>query len=243
MGLFGFSKKTQKVTSKGKFVVIDGPDGSGKKTQTDLLLNTLQVSGYQGAIFDFPQYGKASAAMLEKYLAGEYGQLNAEAASIFYAIDRFDASFQLRSLLSEGKIILANRYVTSNAGHQGAKIDSANDRIKFYRWLDNLEYGTYNIPKPDLNIILYVPHEFSWDLIQKRHKEDKNRKSDIHEADPEHLKRAEAVYLEIAELFPNTRIVECVENGCLLTPQEVHTKVWELVRRITLKDIEPQLPE
>lgn len=242
MGLFWNSetKKSTQRPSYGKFVVIDGPDGSGKKTQTDLLLNTLEVSGYDSGMMDFPQYGKVSSAMIEKYLRGEYGKLNPEAASIFYAIDRFDASYKLRGLLSDGKIVLANRYVTSNAGHQGAKISDANDRIKFYRWLDNLEYGTYNIPKPDLNIILHVPHEVAWELIQKRY-EIENRKSDIHEEDPEHLKRAEAVYLEIAELFPNTRLIECVENGRLLTPQEVHTKVWELVRRITLKDIEPTI--
>jgi dTMP kinase len=129
--------------------------------------------------------------------------------------------------------------VTSNAGHQGAKISDYNDRIKFYKWLDHLEYTTYNIPKPDLNIILHIPFEMTWELIQKRYTTETDRKSDIHEQDKEHLKRAEAVYLEIAELFPNTRLVECVENGQLLTPQQVHTKVWELVRRIALKDIEP----
>ncbi len=239
MGLFGSSEKPKNINKYGKFIVIDGPDGSGKKTQTDLLLQTLEVSGYEGGMMDFPQYGKVSAAMLEKYLNGEYGKLSPEAASIFYAVDRFDASYKLRGHLSDGKIVLANRYVTSNAGHQGAKISDYNDRVKFYRWLDNLEYGTYNIPKPDLNIILHIPSEVAWDLIEERSKQE-DRKRDIHEADREHLKRAEAVYLEIAELFPNTRLVECVENGRLLTPQQVHTKVWELVRRIALKDIEPQ---
>lgn len=239
MAIFG-NKKPGVTSSYGRFIVLDGPDGSGKKTQTDLLLETLKVSGYDAGMMDFPQYGKVSAAMLEKYLNGEYGQLNPEAASIFYAIDRFDASYKLRGLLSDGKIVLANRYVTSNAGHQGAKISDPNDRIKFFRWLDNLEFGTYNIPKPDLNIILHVPSEVAWELIQKRH-EKEERKTDIHEQDPDHLKRAEAVYLEIAELFPNTRLVECFENGRLLTPKEVHAKVWELVRRITLKDIEPEI--
>jgi dTMP kinase len=202
-------------------------------------MHTLAVSGYDGMMFDFPQYGNVSAALLEKYLRGEFGALSAEAASIFYAIDRFDASFKLRKLLGQGKVIMSNRYVTSNAGHQGAKIENYDDRIKFYRWLDNLEYGTYGIPKPDLNIILHIPSEITLDLIEKRSIE-QDRKKDIHEQDPEHLRRAEAVYLEIAELFPNTRLVECVENGRLLTPTEVQTKVWELVRRIALKDIEPK---
>ncbi len=240
MGLFSTTPKPETNNiPRGRFIVIDGPDGSGKKTQADLLAQTLAVSGYDGGMFDFPQYGQISSAMLEKYLAGEYGKLNAEAASIFYAIDRFDASFKLREMINENKVVLSNRYVSSNAGHQGAKIEDYNDRIKFYRWLDNLEFGTYNIPKPDLTIILHIPHEIAWELIDKRSKE-QNRKKDIHEQDPEHLKRAEQVYLEIAELFPNTRLVECVENGVLLTEQQIHTKVWELVRRIALKDVEPK---
>jgi dTMP kinase len=239
MGLF--SKTTEELKpTRGKFIVIDGPDGSGKKTQTDLLAQTLAVSGYDGTMFDFPQYGEASAAMLEKYLSGQYGQLNAEAASIFFAIDRFDASFRLRELLEGGKIILSNRYVTSNAGHQGAKIADYDERIKFYRWLDNLEYGTFNVPKADLNIILHIPSDMAMELIDARSIRD-NRKKDIYEQDSEHLKRAEEVYLEIAELFPNTRLVECVDNGRLLSPGEIHTKVWELVRRIALKDVEPNL--
>ena len=238
MGIFGSTKKAAPVHQYGKFIVIDGPDGSGKKTQTDLLMETLKVSGYDPGMMDFPQYGKVSAAMITKYLNGEYGHLNPEAASIFYAIDRFDASHKLRGLLSDGKIVIANRYVTSNAGHHGAKISDYNDRIKFYKWLDHLEYTIYNIPKPDLNIILHVPHEMALELINRRSVEE-DRKKDIHEQDTEHLKRAEAVYLEIAELFPNTRLVECVENGQLLSPKQVHAKVWELVRRIALKDVEP----
>lgn len=239
MGLFGTTKPEVNNIPRGRFIVIDGPDGSGKKTQTDLLAQTLAVSGYDGGMFDFPQYGQVSSSMLEKYLAGEYGHLNAEAASIFYAIDRFDASFKLREQLDQSKIILSNRYVSSNAGHQGAKIENYEDRIKFYKWLDNLEFNTYGIPKPDLTIILHTPHEIAWELIEKRSKE-QDRKRDIHEQDREHLKRAGEVYLEIAQLFPNTKLVQCVENGELLTPQQIHTKVWELVRRIALKDIEPK---
>jgi dTMP kinase len=240
MGLFSKSKSEEKETPQGKFIVIDGPDGTGKSTQIALLTKTLQVSGYDHEIFKFPQYGNHSASMVEKYLGGEYGQINAEAASIFFAIDRFDASFKLRDLLSKGKIMVSDRYVTSNAGHQGTKFDDDQDRIKFYKWLDNLEYGTYNAPRPDLNIILHVPAEVTLEMIETRSKNEK-REKDILERDADHLRKAEKVYLEIAELFPNTRLVECYEDGRLLSPTEVHTKVWELVRRIALKDLEPQL--
>lgn len=239
MGLFSKTKtEPEQKGRRGRFIVIDGPDGSGKSTQMKLLLSTLEVSGYDPAIFDFPQYGQPSAVMTEKYLNGDYGKLNPHAASIFYAIDRFDASFKKREMMRQGKVIVSDRYVSSNAGHQGAKIDDYNERIKFYKWLDNLEFGIYNIPKPDLTIILHIPHETTLELIEGRTNSG-GRAKDIHEKDISHLKRAEEVYLEIAELLPNTRLVECVENGRLLSPTEVHTKVWELVRRIALKDIEP----
>jgi dTMP kinase len=233
-----FRNKNQAPVAPGRFIVIDGPDGTGKATQTDLLAQTLAAEGYNGVIMDFPQYNTASAALLEKYLAGEYGQLNPKAASVLYAIDRFDASSKIRQHLAEGKIVLANRYVTSNAGHQGAKISDYAKRVSFYKWLENLEYVSFNIPKPDLNIILHMPAEISWELIQERALRE-GRKADLYESDPEHLQAAERTYVEIANLFPNSKLVECYEQGDLLTPKKINAKVWALVRRIALKDLPP----
>lgn len=238
-------RKSQSEQKKGRFIVIDGPDGTGKTTQANLLIKTLQVSGYlpeqdEPPLFDFPQYGTASSILLERYLAGEFGNLNPEATSILYSIDRFDASFKLRAMLNNGKIIIANRYVSSNAGHQGAKIADKDDRIKFYKWLDKLEYITFGIPRPDLTIILHIPFEVSWEMIQERSRKNEDRPTDIHETDRKHLQIAEQVYLEYASLTPNTKLVECYHEGRLLNPEEVHAKIWELVRRITLKEIVPR---
>jgi dTMP kinase len=247
MALLKFGKFKKEEKQSGKFIVIDGTDGSGKATQTQLLIDELKTSGYDVEMTDFPQYGKKSAGMVEEYLNGKYGQVNAQAASIFYAIDRFDASFQIRQWLNEGKIIISNRYVTASAGHQGGKIADDTERVKFFRWLDNLEYGTFGIPKPDLNLILHVPAEVAQKLVDKKsadvraYAEGKNKKRDLHEADLDHLKNAEKVFLEIAKLFPNTKLVECTEGSKLLNPQEVHNKVWDLVRRIALKDVQPKL--
>src|SRR3989344_1407856 len=152
-----FGKGKKKPKQRGKFIVIDGTDGSGKATQTNLLLEELKTSGYEVEMTDFPQYGTKSAGLIEEYLNGKYGKVGPEAASIFYAIDRFDASFKVRQWLDEGKIVISNRYVTANAGHQGGKIDDYHDRVKFFRWLDNLEYKIFAIPKPDLNVILHMP--------------------------------------------------------------------------------------
>lgn len=222
----------------GKFIVIDGTDGSGKATQTGLLINSLKEAGYNVAMMDFPQYDTKSAGPLEKYLTGKYGEVNPQAASIMYAVDRFDASFKIRKLLDEGVIIIANRYVTSNAGHQGGKIPNKAERIKFFRWLDQLEYGIFNIPKPNLTIILHLPAEVTQRLVMERSVRD-NRPLDIHETDTAHIQAAERVYLEIAKLFPNTKLVECMNGNKLMTPQHVHGKVWELVRRIALKNLTP----
>ena len=235
---FGKLKKTA-VKQRGRFIVIDGTDGSGKATQTELLLEELKIAGYEVEMTDFPQYGTKSAGLIEEYLNGKYGQVGPEAASIFYAIDRFDASFKIRQWLDEGKIIISNRYVTANAGHQGGKIADDVDRMKFFRWLDNLEYNIFGIPKPDLNIILHMPAEMAQKLVDKKSEKVREyangKKRDLHEADIKHLKNAEKVYLEISKLFPNTKLVECVNKGELLSPKEVGNKVWELVRRIVLK--------
>ncbi len=245
MALLKFGKSNKKHhTQKGKFVVIDGTDGSGKATQTQRLVETLKTEGYMVEMADFPQYGKKSAGLVEDYLNGKYGQVSPQAASIFYAVDRFDASFQIKKWLEEGKIVVCNRYVTANAGHQGGKIADDIDRMKFFRWLDNLEYGIFNIPKPDLNIILHMPAEMAQKLVDQKSASSREyvggKKRDLHEADLDHLKNAEHVYMEIAKLFPNTKLVECVQEDKLLTKDEVHNKVWALVRRIALKDLKPQ---
>lgn len=236
---FGKTKKKEE-PQRGRFIVIDGTDGSGKATQTKMLIETLRLENYPVEMVDFPQYGTKSAGIIEEYLNGKYGQVSPQAASIFYAIDRFDASYKIREWLLQGKIVIANRYVTANAGHQGGKIESDFQRLKFFKWLNNLEYEVFNIPRPDLNIILHVPAEIAQTLVDKKSLSDRayvnGKKRDLHESDIEHLKNAEKVYLEIAKLFPNTKLIECVEAGRLLEPNTVHNKVWQLVRRIGLKD-------
>lgn len=236
-----FGKKAKQKPEPGKLIVLDGTDGSGKATQTKLLIETLKAEGRAVEMIDFPQYGTKSAGLIEEYLNGKYGQINAYTASIFYAVDRYDANLKIRGWLDEGKIVIANRYVTANAGHQGGKITDRAERIKYFRWLDNLEYNVFGIPKPDLNIILHVPAAMAQKLVDKKDSKTREyangKKRDLHEADIKHLKNAENAYLEIAKLFPNTKLVECVVKGKLLTPTEIHNKVWELVRRIALKNV------
>jgi dTMP kinase len=233
----------QTASRTGRFIVIDGSDGTGKTTQLDLLVQLLRISGYDVATTDFPQYGAKSAGLVEEYLNGKYGEVNPQASSIFYAVDRFDASFKIRDWLAAGKVVVSNRYVTANAGHQGGKITDHAERITFFKWLEQLEYGIFGIPKPDLTIILDVPVAIAQQLIDKkettRRAYNNGKQRDLHESDLEHLQAAEAVYQEIAALFPNTKLVSCAEDGKLLPPEQIHNKVWELVRRIALKNTQP----
>jgi|SRR5579872_69124 len=226
-------KSLKKHKPQGKLIVIDGADGSGKYTQIQMLADSLRKNGYKFEVVDFPQYGQKSAGLVEEYLNGKYGQVDPYKSSIFFAVDRFDASFKIRKWLGQGKIVISNRYVTASAGHQGGKIRRRIERIRFFKWLNNLEYQVFGIPKPDLNLILHVPAEIAWKLVAKKSKDQRayagNKTRDLHEKDLEHQRSAEKVFLEIARIFPNTRLVECVEDGLLLDPERIHREIWKII--------------
>ena len=217
--------------------MIEGTDGSGKTTQFEKLVLRIEKPV---ALFDFPQYSKPSAYFVEKYLNGGYGtleQIGPKLGSVFYAVDRFDAGFAIRKAEEEGKICISNRYIGSNMGHQGGKIMGKKERKEYFEWLYELEFGILGIPKPDINIILHMPAEMAQKMVDKKSANMRQyaggKKRDLHEADLGHLKHAEEVYLEIAELFPeNFVVVECVENGKLLSVDEIHEKVWAVVKKV-----------
>lgn len=211
---------------KGAFLVIDGMDGSGKTEQTKLLLERMQKEHLPVATISFPRYDTDGGKVVKAYLDGTFGtpeQVGAKRASILYAVDRYAASAEIRRMLDAGTNIIANRYVASNMGHQGSKIGDANERSAFYRWNDDIEFGVFDIPRPNLNVILHVPVDVSLGLIEKR-----GNTKDMHE-NREHLEAAERTYLEIARTFPGFTLIECVENGRLLSIPEVHEKVWAAV--------------
>ncbi|MFA4941218.1 MAG: dUTP diphosphatase [Patescibacteria group bacterium] len=224
-------------SEQGKFIVIDGTDGSGKATQTQILVERLKSAGFEVEMVDFPQYGEKSAGLVEKYLNGEYGEADEVGpyrASIFYACDRYDASFKIKKWLEQGKIVVANRYVTANMGHQGGKIANPLERKNFFTWLYELEFGIFNIPKPDLNIILHVDAAVAQAMVdQKGHRDYVHgTKRDIHEADINHLRRAEQVYLEIADSFSGFSLIECTRDNQIMSREEIHNLVWQEIGKI-----------
>ena len=218
---------------KGKLIVIEGTDGSGKATQSKELLHKFEEKGVKTAYVDFPQYSGNTAGAVANYLNGKYGsakEVSPKVASMFYAVDRYDASFGMRKALGEGRIVISNRYVSASMGHQAGKIADPKEREEYLSWLEDLEYNFFKIPRPDLIILLFVPINISQKLIEnKGHREYiSGKKKDIHEADLEHLKQAEDAYLEVAEKYGWT-IIDCTENGALLSIGEIHKKVWSIV--------------
>ncbi len=223
---------------RGKFIVIDGTDGSGKATQLKELAKRLRRAGQKVKTFDFPQYGKESSYFVKQYLNGKYGdslEVGPYRASLFYAMDRFDVGKKIKSWLDKGFCVISNRYVSANMGHQGGKIKDVSAQRKYFRWLYDLEYNILGIPKPDIAVILHVTPEVSQILVDKKG----NRaymggtKRDIHEADLGHLKSAEQTYLRIGKTFPKDfKMVECIKSGKLLSIPEVALKVWQTVQPV-----------
>lgn len=225
--------------SRGKFIVIEGTDGSGKTEQFNKLLLRLP-EGFVFKTLDFPQYDEPSSYFVREYLNGNYGALEDEEvgprrASLFYALDRFDASEKkLKKWLADGVPVIANRYAGSNMGHQGGKISDRKKREDFFNWLYDLEYGICGIPRPDLNIILHMPAEIAQELVDKKARRGYvgGKKRDLHEGNLEHLRHAERVYLEMAKLFPNDfTVIECAPGGKLLSIEDIHEEVWSVARK------------
>lgn len=216
---------------KGILIVIDWTDGSGKATQTEFLYQKLLSEGYMVEKINFPQYWKKSAGMAEEYLNGKYGtahQITPYQASIFYAVDRFDASFTIRRWLDEGKIVISDRYVSANMWHQAGKIEDPQEKEKFLDWLEHLEYWIFNIPKPDINIFLYMNPEISRNLALNVVKKNMDKTKDIHENDPEHMNKASENFRNLAKKYSWIQ-VDCFYNNAIRTrediAQEIYTKI------------------
>lgn len=223
----------------GKFIAIEGTDGAGKGTQTKLLVEALSKTHTVSSI-SFPQYGKTSAAPVEAYLRGEYGDVHdvsPEQASVLFAVDRFAAGKTVREQLENGTLVITDRYVMSNMAHQGCKITDEGERQKYFAWNSELEFSIMNIPKPDVTILLHMPAEVSYELVEKKAAREytQGKKRDIHEANLDYLKSAEQVYLNIAKSYPNTHIISCAPEGNLRTIGDIHAELMSIVQTALAK--------
>ncbi len=213
----------------GRFIVIEGTDGSGKTTQFKLLVAALKRAGRKVVTVDFPQYGKPSARMVEEYLRGKFGGPSAVGpyeASLFYAVDRLEAAPRIRRWLAQGKTVVANRYTWSNLAHQGGKLKAVAARRKFWRWALALEHEALGIPRPDVTVFLHMPAAQAQMLVDNKlaRRYLRGRQRDIHEGDLAHLKAAERTYLELARRY-RFQTVRCSVRTKLITPDAIHKKV------------------
>ena len=226
---------------KGKLIVIDGTDGSGKTTQVVLLTDRLKKEGYKIKVVDFPEYyknffGKFIGHCLSEQYYNWLG-VHPKIASVMYAADRWESSEEIRKSIKAGYIVIANRYVSANQIHQGGKIKSAKKRADFMKWLDEMEYEVFKIPRPDLTLYLSLPINIVLQLLKDRDsskmkREYLKKKKDVHESDTNFLINSRKSALKLEKEVPNFIKVECSEKGKILSREQVHEMVYKEVKKI-----------
>ncbi len=215
----------------GKLIVIEGTDGSGKSTQFRLLTQRLESEQYKFQKLVFPQYAEESSALIRMYLGGEFGtspsDVNAYAASAFYAVDRYASYKKVWGQWYEnGGLVLSDRYTTSNAVHQASK-EPEEGQQAFLKWLYDFEYGKLGLPCPDLILYLDVPTDFTEKLMRRR-EQDTNTQADIHEKDMAYLATCRRTGKTAAEYYGWT-VISCVREGQMRSIEDIHEEIYRHV--------------
>ena len=228
------------MAKQGKFIVIDGTDGSGKATQINLLAQKLKSEGKTVKIVDFPEYEKnffgkfIGHCLTEQY----YNFINThpKITSVLYAADRWESSEELKNWLKKGYVVLANRYVSANQIHQGGKIADTKKRQDFIKWLDEMEYGTFKIPRPDVVFYLSLPLKIILKLIDTRDNLEqrgyKGKNKDVHESDTQFLDNSRKSALWLAKTQKEFRQIDCSEKGEILSREKIHGMIYKEVKKL-----------
>ena len=226
---------------KGKLIVIDGTDGSGKGTQVALLVDSLKKEGYKIKIVDFPEYYKNFFGKFIGHCLSEqyYNFLNVhpKIASVLYAADRWESSKEIRDCLKKGYIVIANRYVSANQIHQGGKIKSPKKRAEFIKWLEEMEYGVFDIPRPDVTFYLSLPIELVLKLLKERNsskmkREYLKKKKDVHESDTDFMINSIKSAMWLAKEQKNWIKINCSNGKDVRTREDIHNEILEEVKKI-----------
>ena len=223
----------------GKIIVIEGTDCSGKETQSKLLKSYLEQNGIKVATFSYPQYNTPTGKIIGGPLLGKpsicpswfnnYVEIDSKVASLYFAADRRASLPVLKELINNNEIVIIDRYIYSNMGHQGSKIEDKEERLKMYKFLETLEFDLLELPRPDLVIFLYLPYSYGEELK-------KNRVETLDEAEKSqtHQIKSERTYLELTELYGFEKI-DCFTNGTVKTREEINKEVISHVKKLTLK--------
>ncbi len=221
--------------ANGKFIVIDGTDGSGKATQIELLTQALKKQKLKFETIDFPRYEENIYGRLAgRYLKGEFGGVNEVSpylAALTYAGDRNLAKILIEKWLTEGKVVISNRYVPSSKAHMAAKL-KPKDRDNFWQWLDELEYKTNKIPKENFVIFLYVDPQVAQKNVDAKSKRGYvgGKKRDIHEANIEHLIKSSKLYLKQAIQNKNWHVIYCMKQGQLRSREDIQQEIQVILK-------------
>ncbi|OGI65779.1 dTMP kinase [Candidatus Nomurabacteria bacterium RIFCSPLOWO2_01_FULL_39_18] len=231
------------MSRKGRLIVIDGTDGSGKTTQASLLLKHFRRDGRRVKFIHFPRYednffGKFIAHCLsEQYY--NWVNIHPKIASIVYAADRWESKEKIERWIKEGYIVITDRYISSNQIHQGGKIMSVKKRVAFIKWLAQMEYKVFKIPKPNLTVYLSLSIEMVLKLIKDRNYKGARAylgsKKDVHEKDKNFLKNSIKSALWLAKTQKNWIKIECDKGGALDTRENIHKEIYKKVKRIIKK--------
>jgi dTMP kinase len=214
---------------RGKFIVLEGIDGSGKRTQLDMLAQALSSRGVAFTQVSFPNYQGFFGKMVGQFLNGEFGSLDAvdpHFSALLYAGDRLESKPSIESALAEGKTVLADRYIGSNLAHQGARVPPEK-RSEFLAWLKRLEYEVYGLPAEDLVLYLRLPAAEAQRLVgQKAARDYTTLRRDLQEADLAHLEAASSVYDDLSRQ-PNWLKIDCWDASAraLRSPASIHGEI------------------
>ncbi len=215
---------------RGKLIVFEGGDGSGKTTQAKMLVDYLTKNNLRVKYMDFPRYYNSfHGKTVARFLRGEFGKINEVSpylVSLAYALDRESAKDEMINFLKDGGYIVANRYATSSMAHQSAKLKDKKKRDEFLQWLNELEYKVNKIPKENIVIYLYVPWKISLGLTntKKNRRYLNGKKLDIQEENIEYRKVVEKIYLDFSTRYDWIKI-NCISNGKLLSRETIHKKI------------------
>lgn len=220
---------------KGKFIVIEGTDGSGKKTQAKILCEKLNEAGINCIVQSFPNYDSPACTPVKMYLNGEFGDigcLDAYQANSLYAVDRLCTMMGLKDHIENGGSIVFDRYVESTMLHQAALIENQEERDEFLDYVNDFEFGKLKLPKPDLVIFLDVPVEVSKKLADSRGEYKSGNKKDILEQDISHLTKAYNSGKYVANKYGWTQISCLNESGNLKSIEEISNDIFEVIKKL-----------
>ncbi len=217
--------------NKGKLIVIEGCDSSGKETQSNLLVKKLNLLGINAINLSFPMYNTPTGRIVGEAFLGREGQswfkegsikVDPKVSGLYYAADRRYNLDIINDYLEKGYYVVLDRYVSSNMAHQGAKIDDPDLRFELFGWIDKLEYWLLELPKPDKTIFLHVPYKYTKELIKNRESLDDNEKDENYQIN------SIKTYLELADLY-HWNMIDCIKDDKLRSIEDINKEILDII--------------